>query len=450
MPYNKSIIFSIFILGFFSVAMDSQAYTFQRSGEAFRTADMPIPYYVDANNQPADADQWNLLHWAFQAWSEATAGKLSFVYKGLTTDAMLNHNISFLGPPNGNCSAYSAVTDGNKYTTGFTMRIGNNPTGTLIESNPELLIPTMKHVMLHEVGHALGLGHSDKTGSDEAIMQASFNVYTPFYDLKPDDIAGIRALYPPDNERPIGRLSVNPSHGLPNLSVTLDASASSDLDGRIIGYEFNFGDGSPLLAASNPVTTHTYALPEGLTQKTFVPNVKVTDDKNGIDLLSDTYAPVLVSTDATPPSAPAALAAEVSPNSVILSWNAVSDAANYFIYRGQNPGGPYSQLTSVLSVKTTYTDANVAAGNIYYYVVTAEDSSRNESAYSNETAANLATCKTGDSNCDGQVNISDVQVCINVLLGADNNPDHQTRCDLNGKGINITDIQTIINIILGI
>jgi len=71
------------------------------------------------------------------------------------------------------------------------------------------------------------------------------------------------------------------------------------------------------------------------------------------------------------------------------------------------------------------------------------------------SSASQPTCVTGDVNCDGSVNISDVQICINVILGVDIDTNHKTRCDvmdpgLNPPTINILDIQRIMNMVLGI
>lgn len=52
-------------------------------------------------------------------------------------------------------------------------------------------------VILHEVGHTLGLGHPDEIGQAEAAVMNSgaSNLNKPFH-LASDDIAGLRTLYP--------------------------------------------------------------------------------------------------------------------------------------------------------------------------------------------------------------------------------------------------------------
>jgi hypothetical protein len=77
------------------------------------------------------------------------------------------------------------------------------------------------------------------------------------------------------------------------------------------------------------------------------------------------------------------------PHSASLNWTAStsSDVAGYNVYRGTVSNGPYTKLTSALVVGTGYTDVTVQAGQTYYYVTTAVDSTNNESAYSNEAPA---------------------------------------------------------------
>lgn len=73
-----------------------------------------------------------------------------------------------------------------------------------------------------------------------------------------------------------------------------------------------------------------------------------------------------------------------------LSWNAsTTPAVKYNVYRGTKTGGPYSKINPSAVNATTYADPSVAAGQIYYYVVTAVDSNNIESAYSNQAIATV-------------------------------------------------------------
>jgi Abnormal spindle-like microcephaly-assoc'd, ASPM-SPD-2-Hydin len=89
-------------------------------------------------------------------------------------------------------------------------------------------------------------------------------------------------------------------------------------------------------------------------------------------------AETLAGTGAAPPQ-----------HSVDLSWNETSTVVGYNVYRGAQSGGPYVKINSALDASTTYTDSSVQAGQIYYYVTTAVDSSGAESSYSNQIQASV-------------------------------------------------------------
>jgi parallel beta-helix repeat protein len=79
------------------------------------------------------------------------------------------------------------------------------------------------------------------------------------------------------NMPPTAGLSVTPSSGVVDLDVTADASASSDPDGTIVSYRFDFGDGSPIVGPQSGHTAgHTYRA-EG----TYTVRVTVIDDAGG-------------------------------------------------------------------------------------------------------------------------------------------------------------------------
>jgi hypothetical protein len=73
---------------------------------------------------------------------------------------------------------------------------------------------------------------------------------------------------------------------------------------------------------------------------------------------------------------------------VHLVWDAsVTQGVEYRVYRSSSTGSSYSLLTGTAVNSLTYDDSTVSLGTTYYYVVTAVDSSGNESVQSNQAAA---------------------------------------------------------------
>ncbi|MBZ5615670.1 MAG: choice-of-anchor D domain-containing protein [Acidobacteriia bacterium] len=79
-------------------------------------------------------------------------------------------------------------------------------------------------------------------------------------------------------------------------------------------------------------------------------------------------------------------------HSTSLSWtDSNSGISGYNVYRGTVSGGPYAKINSALDPNAVYTDNSVQAGQTYYYVTTAVDSTGAESGYSNEAQAVIPT-----------------------------------------------------------
>jgi hypothetical protein len=79
------------------------------------------------------------------------------------------------------------------------------------------------------------------------------------------------------NTSPIANLVADPNNGLGPLPVVANASTSTDPDGNIVSYVFNFGDGTTAGPQSSPIANHTYAVGE------WVLMVTVTDNRGGTD-----------------------------------------------------------------------------------------------------------------------------------------------------------------------
>lgn len=77
-------------------------------------------------------------------------------------------------------------------------------------------------------------------------------------------------------------------------------------------------------------------------------------------------------------------------HSVALGWDrSASTVIGYFVYRSSKPSGPYAKMNSSADSGTSYSDSTVADGQVYYYVVTAVDSSNIESSYSNQVSVTI-------------------------------------------------------------
>jgi hypothetical protein len=80
-----------------------------------------------------------------------------------------------------------------------------------------------------------------------------------------------------------------------------------------------------------------------------------------------------------------------STHTVALTWerSSTSSVTGYFVYRGTKPSGPFAQLNSSPESSPSYSDSTVSSGQVYYYYVTAVDSSNIQSADSNEVSVTI-------------------------------------------------------------
>lgn len=90
--------------------------------------------------------------------------------------------------------------------------------------------------------------------------------------------------------------------------------------------------------------------------------------------------------DLLPPDAPGNLMVVEGNASLDLSWNAVSGAAGYNLYRSPLSGGGWVKLNAGPLTVTNYANTGLENNRLAYYVVTALDSAGNESAFSVEAS----------------------------------------------------------------
>lgn len=96
------------------------------------------------------------------------------------------------------------------------------------------------------------------------------------------------------NAPPTAQMTTSTTSGIVPLTVTFDATKSSDRDGSILSYSWSFGDGSP--PVNGAITSHTYQTAGEYTAK-----LVVTDNQEATSIAS---APITVNSPPAPPAPP--------------------------------------------------------------------------------------------------------------------------------------------------
>jgi hypothetical protein len=133
---------------------------------------------------------------------------------------------------------------------------------------------------------------------------------------------------------------------------------------------------------------------------------------------------------------------------VSLAWDpSVSEGVTgYKVYFGSSSGDYGTPIT--IPNQTSYTVADLPSGT-YYFAVTAFNATGDESGFSNEVSTIVGeSATTCDINNDTSVDVIDLQVMINIILGVEPSMD---AFDLNGDGgIDVLDLQILNNVVLGL
>lgn len=82
--------------------------------------------------------------------------------------------------------------------------------------------------------------------------------------------------YSSDDQRPVARLSADPTYGRLPLTVSFSGAQSTDAEGGALTYAWDFGDGSP--GETGQTVSHTYT-----TRGPFTAELTVTDPAGGVD-----------------------------------------------------------------------------------------------------------------------------------------------------------------------
>ncbi|MFA5423480.1 MAG: glycoside hydrolase family 30 beta sandwich domain-containing protein, partial [Phycisphaerae bacterium] len=209
------------------------------------------------------------------------------------------------------------------------------------------------------------------------ITSSSYTVYNDYYGFKQysafihsgwqrvditDDSDALRtsAYISPDNSQ------------LTVVAINTSTDTDIELDLSFTGFTIQSGQVYRTSQTQNCVNLGSYSNP-------------VTMPARSVTTLSLTSG----GGDTEPPAAPTGLSATGGELSISLNWddNTEGDLAGYNVYRSQTSGSGYAKINGPLVTASNYTDNSVDAYETYYYVVTAQDTSSNESGNSTQASA---------------------------------------------------------------
>jgi alpha-L-fucosidase 2 len=178
-----------------------------------------------------------------------------------------------------------------------------------------------------------------------------------------------------------------------NEWIYVDLGSVFNLNGAKLNWGSTYGQSYNIQVSTDAVNwTNVFETPTGLggvDRITFAANaryVRMLGVQSGTSGYSLSEFAVYGNTTALIPAAPANLVATtISSGQINLSWNAGAGATGYNVKQATVSGGPYTVVATNLT-GLAYTNAGLASGTIYYFVVSATNSF-GESANSVEASA---------------------------------------------------------------
>jgi parallel beta-helix repeat protein len=213
--------------------------------------------YTVANNVAVD----NAVYAAYNGIAcKRRAGNIG-IWDSAPSTTTVDHNLVNLSKA-GTMYAY-----GSAYSSLAAMQAATGQEKHGVQASPSFVDAASGNFQLSGGSAAIDRGDSAVSGAQDHDLLGNTRVDDP---ATPNDNAEGPRLYddlgayefqpgPGQASAPTAALSVSPTSWAAPLSVTADASASTDPQGGALSYAFDFGDGSSMVGPqSSPTATHSY------------------------------------------------------------------------------------------------------------------------------------------------------------------------------------------------
>jgi len=229
---------------------------------------------------------------------------------------------------------------------------------------------------------------------------------------------------------PVVAFTYAPSSPYTGQNVVFNATSSSDPDGTIVSYAWNFGDST---TGTGAIPTHSY-----IASGTFTVTLTVTDDSASTGNKSSTIN-VTIDPPPTWPNGSSLNATRVSGRDVVLVWTPATDlvqVSNYKIYANG------TLVATVPGATTTYDVTGLTPLSRYTFQVQAGNPAGSWTT-NGPTLVVLADIK-GDVNHDCRIDIVDLSSVGASFGKSSGEPGYNPNADINGDGkIDIVDLAIV-------
>ena len=281
--------------------------------------------------------------------------------------------------------------------------------------------------------------------------QSTPGTYTTYITLQPDPSHGQHHVYATCQVDPITTyqtsttFNVEQSSGYPpqasfvywpatpyqNMTVTFDASSSTPegFNDTITSYEWDFGDGTPKIAKTEPTITHAYQQPE-----TFIVTLNVTDNEG---LWSTTSKPITILPEFGP-TANFTWTPMIPVINETITFDASSSEEGWCAKTQRySPITSYAWNFSDGTINTTPTETithNYTQPENYTVTLTITDADGRTDTISRIIEVQNVTLKFCDINGDGKIDMIDLYLVAKAYGSYPDDPNWNPNADVNKDG----------------